>query len=520
MKVLISVFDKKNVVSFARSLINLNYEILSTGGTATLLRENGIQVTEVSDVTEHPEILNGRVKTMHPKILGGILALNNDIHLKDLNDNNISRINLVVVNLYPFEETISKEGINLSEVLENIDIGGPSLLRSAAKNFHNCLPVCSPDDYDLVISNLKNENLTTEFKEYLAVKAFEKTADYDAKIHSYLSEKLLSKKILSLKYGEGKNLRYGENSHQNAAFFKTKSKEPSVSNAKKLNGKELSYNNIIDSALEVIKELNTKNTVSVVKHNNPCGLATGETLKEALEAAWSGDTVSAFGSIIAMSSEVDIETAKFFEGKFVEVIIAPSYALDALEYLKQKSKNLRLLETGELTSSKSKKSYKSVTGGILEQDSNVLNYETWNCVTNEPFPNNKNELAKFTNIAAKNTKSNAVVLGYEYKPGFYKVLGMGAGQPNRVDALRKLSIPKAIENLKSKDETYIKSQLNECVLASDAFFPFDDTVREAFTYGIKYIVQPGGSIRDEEVINACNELKQAMVFTNTRHFLH
>tara|TARA_Y100000034_G_C6903525_1_gene418611 strand:+ start:1979 stop:3517 length:1539 start_codon:yes stop_codon:yes gene_type:complete len=512
MRALISVYDKTGIVEFAKNLINLEYEIISTGGTAKLLRENNIEVTDVSNVTQHPEILNGRVKTMHPKVLGGILALDTDEHNNDLLNNSITKIDLVVVNLYPFEETIAKENVNLQEVLENIDIGGPSLLRSAAKNFKLCLPICDPNDYGEVISGITSNNL---IREKFAVKVFEKTADYDVKIHSYLSEKLNQEKILRLKFKQGEILRYGENSHQSASFYKFETKEPCVANTKKLHGKELSYNNIIDidSALEVVKELNYKNTVSVVKHNNPCGLATGETVKEALEAAWSGDQVSAFGSIIAISSTIDIEAATFLENKFVEVIIAPNYTEEALNYLKQKSKNLRILKTGELFSQKNNLCYKSVTGGILEQSKDNINFIEWECVTQTSFPENKINLAKFTNIAAKNTKSNAVVLGYEYKLGYFKVLGMGAGQPNRIDSLRKLAVPKAIENLGSED-------LSEVVLASDAFFPFDDTVREAASYGIKFIIQPGGSIRDNEVINACNELNVAMAFTKARHFLH
>jgi phosphoribosylaminoimidazolecarboxamide formyltransferase/IMP cyclohydrolase len=337
----------------------------------------------------------------------------------------------------------------------------------------------------------------------------------------------LHEEVLRMNFRNGVELRYGENPHQSAYFYKSKdTTEPCMSTALQLHGKELSYNNLVDgdAALEAVKELLDVPAAAVIKHTNPCGYATGATLAEALEAAWSGDTVSAFGSVIAVSKVMDITAAQMLSGRFVEVLIAPDYTEDALKFLKEKSSQLRLLKVGELTGkSQERYSYKHIVGGMLRQDRDRMEFEKWETVTTIPFPDNKGALARFTWKACKHVKSNAIVLGQEYKSGSYRIVGMGAGQPNRVDSLRKLCVAKAKENFaaEKKVETGNFSQeFGELVLASDAYFPFPDNIEEAHNIGIRYVVQPGGSKRDSEVIAACDKYGISMVFTGTRHFRH
>ena len=532
----ISVANKTGIVDFAKRLCDKGFRIISTGGTARVLEENGVDIIPVSDATGHPEILNGRVKTLHPVIHGGILAdRDNQQHVQELKELGIGVIDLVCVNLYPFEKVISKP-IDIKDAIENIDIGGVALLRAAAKNYKYVYAVCDQDDYSRVLISLGKESSQSKLREELAVKAFAHTSNYDSIIEEFLSQKLLGDRRLHLVFHNGEKLRYGENSHQNAVFYHGKDFCYEI-----LHGKAMSYNNYLDcsEALHVVKEVaslefmkenaDEKNAaVSIVKHTNPCGLATGATTLEALEAAWSCDTVSAFGSIIASCKEIDLEAAQFLKGKFVEIIIAPSYTNEAFEFLKSKSKDLRIVKIKNFQNNNDNnnhnnnqeflKQYKSVLGGMLEQTNDAMLYQKWECVTEKKFDEHKHKLAEFTLTACKHTKSNAVVLGIEYKPGCFKVLGMGAGQPNRVDSLRKLALSKAYENLDAMGLK--KEKLSETVLASDAFFPFDDTVREAGSVGIRYIIQPGGSIRDDEVIKACDELGVAMVFTGMRHFKH
>ncbi len=531
---LVSVSDKTYLLDMVKFLPELGYEIISTGGTAKALQDAGVPVTPISELTGFPEIMDGRVKTLHPKVHGGLLGLrDNPSHKADAEKNEIKWIDLVIVNLYPFEKTVAKEGVAIEEAIENIDIGGPSMIRSASKNYKHVTVLTDPADYRKVLEELNIRGETSiETRERLAVKAFSYTARYDSAINSYLSLKLLNQPRLNLSFENGETLRYGENSHQTAVFYKMNVNETTLGSAKKLHGKELSYNNIVDgdAALESIRDLAGSFGVSIIKHTNPCGYATGPTLHEAFERAWSGDTVSAFGSVIAVSKNVDIKTARCLEGRFVEILIAPDFDSDALEFLKNKSKDIRLLKlNGEIQPPKTSKIYRHVIGGMLEQDRDTLLHEKMDVVTKAPFPSSKISLADFAYKACKHIKSNAIVLTYEYKPGFYMVLGMGAGQPNRVDSLKKLCATKAAENIKTmfeKDKPGIsydefkKKIFGDCVMASDAFFPFSDSIASAAELDIKYIVQPGGSKRDSDVIAACNEHGIAMIFTNTRHFKH
>jgi phosphoribosylaminoimidazolecarboxamide formyltransferase/IMP cyclohydrolase len=539
-KAIISVSDKTGIIDFAKALSDMNIEILSTGGTAKAITDAGIPVRSVSDYTGFPEMMDGRVKTLHPKIHAGLLALrDNEEHMKQLQELDIEPIDMIVINLYPFKETISREGVTLEEAIENIDIGGPTMLRAAAKNYRSVAVITQPEDYPRIIEELKtNGEISSEMLADLGVKVFQHTAGYDAAIEKYLTKSIKNEEILNLKFVDGQELRYGENWHQTAQFFKQVGvTEPCIANAKVLHGKALSYNNYLDGdgALEVVKQFHENPAIAVIKHTNPCGLATGETIREAIEAAWEGDSISAFGSVIASNRKFDLPSAEFLKDKFVEIIIAPGFEEDALKFLMKKSENIRLMEIPELsTDDKSPEGsiqnyYRYISGGMLVQSRDTELYKEWRLVSKAPLPENKLSLAKFTWIAAKQTKSNAIMLGWEYKPGYYQVIGMGAGQPNRLDSLRKLAITKAQENFNKIYERqkpdlpklkFMRDRFSECVLASDAFFPFDDTVKTAAQYHIKYIIQPGGSNRDNEVIKTCNELGLAMIFTGTRHFMH
>ncbi|MGP8319570.1 MAG: bifunctional phosphoribosylaminoimidazolecarboxamide formyltransferase/IMP cyclohydrolase [Methanosarcinaceae archaeon] len=535
-RALLSVSDKAGIVDFARGLAQLGIEIISTGGTASILRDANIRVVDVSEITGFPEMMGGRVKTLHPRIHGGLLCLrDNSDHLEEAKRESIELIDMVVVNLYPFEITVSKEGIDLEEAIENIDIGGPTLIRAAAKNYTAVTVLCDPDDYGHVLKELRSSGVVSDkTRKDMAVKAFRHTADYDSTIDTYLSKVLLDEDVLRLSFNDGVPLRYGENWHQDAMFYKEPDAEgPSIANARQLHGKDLSYNNYVDTdnALQTVKELgHDKPTVVIVKHNNPCGLATGNTLLGALKAAWDGDPISAYGSIICMNTVVDLETAEFLKGRFVEIILAPGFKHDALEYLKKKSNDLRLLELPEFNDVFGVDStYKYVIGGLLKQSRNVGIYEKWEQVTDTPFPEEKRLLAEFSICACKSTKSNSITIAYEYQEGCFMLLAMGAGQPNRVDSINKLAATKARENLKviyERDRSdvafddYCDKVLCECVMVSDAFFPFDDSIIYAKESNIMYIVSPGGSIRDNEVIATANRLGVSLVFTGMRHFLH
>ena len=532
-RALLSVSDKAGIIDFARNLQEMDVELLSTGGTARAIREAGIPVKDVSEFTGFPEMLDGRVKTLTPQVHAGILYMrDNPEHVKTMEEFDLGQIDLVCVNLYPFEETIAKEGVTLPEAIEQIDIGGPTMIRSAAKNMRDVTVVTDPADYAQTISEMRAHGgaTTEEFRFTLGQKVFARAAEYNAAIATYLAEQVAEQKLAKpfvKAYYDGAELRYGENAHQNAWLYTdADSREASIALTEVLHGKGMSYNNYVDGdgALEAVKDLSGKPGVSVIKHTNPCGYATGETLAEAFEAAWAGDPISAFGSVIAVTQMVDLETAQCLDGRFIEAIIAPGYADDALEHL-MKKKNLRILKLKKpMGKALPQRMVKQINGGLLIQDVDTEILEKWEVPTKAPFDDSRKELALFGISAAKHTKSNAIVLVQEYKPGQFRVLGMGAGQPNRVDALRKLSVTKAIENLKTENpditDEEIQKVIGECVFVSEAFFPFADSIDAANEMGAKYIVQPGGSIRDDEVIAACNKYGIAMAMTNMRHFKH
>lgn len=538
-RALLSVSDKSGLDVFAKKLSELGYEIVSTGGTLKFLKDSGIKAVSISEITGFPEIMDGRVKTLHPKVHGGLLCVrDNKKHLEQLNDNDIGLIDIVAVNLYPFEKTAENPNNTLEEVIENIDIGGPAMIRSAAKNFKYVTVIVDPNDYGKVLEELESKSETTlETRKMLAVKVFSHTSRYDASIQKHLADKLMDEKRDVIFLDDGSPLRYGENSHQKSLFYKYGNfQEANLSDIEILSGKELSYNNYVDAeaALEIVKDYCGEPCVSIIKHTNPCGFASGETILKAFNMAWQGDIISAFGSVIAFSRTVDLDTANEMSGKFIEVVIAPDYDKSALELLKGKSKNLRILKAkGDLRARDSKKCFKHIVGGVLVQDRDVDLWQGFNSATLKHIPDNKMELAKFAWIASKHTKSNAIVLCSEYESGKFMVVGMGAGQPNRIDSLRKLAATKAKENFArfyddnkgirenfESFDSYIQHSFANCVLASDAFFPFADTIDVCSELGIKFIVQPGGSVRDNEVVEACNKSGISMVFTGMRHFRH
>jgi phosphoribosylaminoimidazolecarboxamide formyltransferase/IMP cyclohydrolase len=532
-RALLSVSDKTGVVEFAKALAGRGVELLSTGGTAKAIRDAGIPVKDVSEFTGFPEMLDGRVKTLTPQVHAGLLHLrDNEEHLATMKEYGLEPIDLVCVNLYPFEATIASPGVSLDEAIEQIDIGGPTMIRSAAKNMKFVTVVTDPADYSRVIESMDANagNTTEEFRFELGQKVFARVAEYNAAIAGYLARNMAASapKPFVKACSSGTELRYGENSHQKAWLYTDAAvTEACIAQTDVLHGKEMSYNNYVDGegALEAVKDLSGRPGVAVIKHTNPCGYATGETLAEAFEAAWNGDPVSAFGSVIAVTEKVDMTTAECLKGRFIEALIAPDFDADALEFLKAKSKNIRLLKLkAPMAKAGPRKMIKDINGGLLVQDVDVDLIDEWKVVTQTAFDHNKRELAEFGIAAAKHTKSNAIMIVQEYKPGQFRVLGMGAGQPNRVDSLRKLAVPKAIENLKNENadisDEEIAKTIGECVFVSEAFFPFADSIDEAHSVGARFIVQPGGSIRDDEVIAACDKYGIAMAFTGMRHFRH
>ena len=518
---LISVSDKKGIVELANQLVQLKIKILSTGGTAKTLRQAGLKVLDVSDYTGYPELMNGRVKTLHPKIHGGLLALReNENHLGQAREHEIPMIDFIIVNLYPFEETIKKKDISLGEAIENIDIGGPSMLRSAAKNHQSVTVVTEYEDYDLVISELKERGQTRlETRQLLALKVFQKTANYDSKINAFLNERFLKKSTLQLNGVEGKALRYGENPHQSAKIYVNG--KHGLPQGKILHGKAMSYNNFLDAdaSVETVKEFNEFTAASVIKHGNPCGMATGKTSYEAMSRAWEGDVVSAFGSVISLNKTVDLKTAQFLKGKFVEIIIAPHFQADALAFLREKSKDIRIIEL-DMSKPSAPYHYRFIQGGVLQQKKDRGVFEKFEIVTQSKKHASKG-LYTFAYKICKHVKSNAIVIANEYEKEQFMLLGIGAGQPNRVDAIKKLAGIKALENIKRLyPDSDPKDIMAECVLASDAFFPFPDNIDYTNELGIKNVIQPGGSKKDEEVISACDKHGVSMVFTGMRHFYH
>lgn len=516
MKALISVSDKTGVVEFAKGLVALGWEILSTSGTMKLLKESGVPVTSVSDVTGFPEICDGRVKTLHPKIHGALLA-RRDIpeHMKELKDNGIDTIDLVCVNLYPFRETIVKPDVTMEDAVEHIDIGGPSMLRSAAKNWESVTVVCNPADYETILSEIKADgNTTRETRLKLSAKAYTHTAEYDMAISTYMRAQAGLPEKLFLEYDMKQELRYGENPHQEAKFFASTVKEPfSLATAEQLNGKELSYNNIQDAnaTLNIAREFDEPFCVGV-KHMNPCGSATGKTIAEAWKKAYEADKTSIFGGIVAANREIDLETAQMLKPIFLEIVMAPSFAPDALELLCTK-KNLRVLKVDMTKDNVVRKQYVSMNGGMLVQDRdiNTKPVSADQCVTEAKPTAGQLEDLEFAWKIVKHVKSNAIVVA---KNGM--TYGVGAGQMNRIGSA-EIALKQAQNTLKEEGKDIMTEGL---VLASDGFFPFNDCVALAAEYGIKAIVQPGGSIRDEDSIKLANEKGITMLFTGERHFKH
>ena len=503
-RALISVSDKTNIVEFAKGLEKHGFEVISTGGTYTHLKNNGVSCISIEDVTHFPEILEGRVKTLHPKIHGGLLSKRgNELHNKHVAENNIEYIDLVCVNLYPFEATVKKEGVSEEEIIENIDIGGPSMLRSAAKNFNDVAVVTDISDYDKVLEELEQGGISYETRRALAIKVFNTTASYDAAIANYFNKKdnLVPEK-LTLSYKLQDSLRYGENPHQKAYHYVQDNNESyALQNAVQLHGKEMSYNNIQDAsaALDILSEFEEITCVAV-KHMNPCGVATGNSVFEAYSRAYEADPVSIFGGIVAVNGKVDKETAEKMHSIFLEIILATDYDEEALEILTKK-KNLRIYKLSEKNNNHEQQ-IKSVRGGILVQDFNNKLADEYESVTEKKVDESQQRDVEFGLKVVKHVKSNAIVV---VKNG--QTLGIGAGQMNRVGSC-KIALEQAGEKAKG------------AVLASDAFFPMRDSADIAADYGIAAIVQPGGSIRDQESIDACNEKGVAMVFSKIRHFKH
>lgn len=516
MKALISVSDKTGVVEFAKGLVALGWEILSTSGTMKLLKESGVPVTSVSDFTGFPEICDGRVKTLHPKIHGALLA-RRDIpeHMKELKDNDIETIDLVCVNLYPFRETIAKPNVTMEDAVEHIDIGGPSMLRSSAKNWESVTVVCNPADYETVLSEIKaGGNTTRETRLKLSAKAYTHTAEYDMAISTYMRAQAGLPEKLFLEYDLKQELRYGENPHQEAKFFASTVKEPfSLATAEQLNGKELSYNNIQDAnaTLNIAREFDEPFCIGV-KHMNPCGSATGKTIAEAWKKAYEADKTSIFGGIVAANREIDLETAQMLKPIFLEIVMAPSFAPDALELLCTK-KNLRVLKVDMTKDNTVRKQYVSMNGGMLVQDRdiNTKPVAADQCVTELKPTMEQLADMEFAWKIVKHVKSNAIVVA---KGGM--TYGVGAGQMNRIGSA-EIALKQAQNTLKEEGKDIMTEGL---VLASDGFFPFNDCVALAAEYGIKAIVQPGGSIRDEDSIKLADEKGITMLFTGERHFKH
>ncbi|HKP38855.1 MAG TPA: bifunctional phosphoribosylaminoimidazolecarboxamide formyltransferase/IMP cyclohydrolase [Pyrinomonadaceae bacterium] len=514
-RALISVSDKTGIVDFAVELKSFGIEIISTGGTAKTLREGGVDVLDVSDVTGFPEMMDGRVKTLHPKIHGGLLGLrDNSHHIAAMEEHGIEPIDMVVINLYPFEDTIAKDGVTLEEAIEQIDIGGPAMIRSAAKNFRDVAVVASHEMCQEVIDQMKEHNgaLTLELRQKLAAFAFTSTFLYDAAISAFLMDAAFAiesperegglPSSISLSLDQRAELRYGENPHQQAALYDTGG-HAGVANAELLSGKEMSYNNYVDAdaAWQLVCDFE-ENACAIIKHTNPAGVALGATPPEAYRRALACDPVSAFGGIVAFNRKVEADAARAVTEIFVEVIIAPDFEEAAVEVLKTK-KNLRVLRAGEPATADALE-YKQISGGMLVQtrDTHRLTRADLKVVTSRaPSEQEINDLL-FAWTVCKHTKSNAIVYARDGQ-----TVGVGAGQMSRVDSV-KIGAMRA------------QLAIEGSVLASDAFFPFRDGVDEAAKHGITAVIQPGGSVRDEEVIAAANEHGLAMVFTGVRHFKH
>ncbi len=511
-RALISVSDKADVATFAKALSEMGVEIISTGGTAKALSGAGVKIIQVSDYTGFPEMLDGRVKTLHPKVEAGILAVrSNKEHMSQLQKHGIPMVDLVCVNLYPFKKTVDDPKSTLDDAIENIDVGGPTLVRAAAKNFSHVTVIVDPKDYGRILAELHANGMrvSDHTRRHLAMKAFAHTAEYDAQIHSYLSGKLspgVYPERLNLTFKKVYDLRYGENPHQTAAFYSETTKECSIPNGRVVSeGKKLSFNNIIDAnaALELVKEFETP-VAAIIKHLNPSGVAKGEDIASAYALAHSADPKSAYGCVVALNREMDEKTAEDVASTFVEVVIAPSYSKQAVKALSQK-KNMRLIEVGEIKRT-TDKSYdlRRVVGGLLIQspDSRALTENDLKTVTERAPTKDEVEAMLFAWTVCRHTKSNSIIFSQKDR-----TVGVGAGQMSRVDAVR-------IAAMKAG------SLADGAAMASDAFFPFRDGIDEAAKAGIKAVIHPGGSIRDEEVVKAANEHGMAMAYTGVRCFLH
>ncbi|QGG46289.1 bifunctional phosphoribosylaminoimidazolecarboxamide formyltransferase/IMP cyclohydrolase [Heliorestis convoluta] len=533
-RALISVSDKSGVVEFAKALVDLGFEVVSTGGTFRTIKEAGVEVKYVTEITGFPEILDGRVKTLHPKVHGGILARRTPDHLQQLSDNDITPIDVVAVNLYPFRETVAKEGVTFEEAIENIDIGGPAMVRASAKNHGAVTIVVNPERYAAIVAELQEKGeVSDSTRRLLALEAFAHTAEYDSAIASYLKGQCEEKDQAAEESDCGlqiftagtvekvQDLRYGENPHQKAAFYREVGYAGAgAGTAKQLWGKELSFNNLLDlnAALELVREFEEP-AVTIIKHNNPCGTAIAATLEEAYVKAFDADPVSAFGGITACNRPVNGATATELVKTFMEAVIAPAYDDEALEILKTK-KNLRIMEVGALEGAAPSYDLKKIRGGFLlqEGDYGQVKEEELKVVTERTPSDVELRDLQFAWKVVKHVKSNAIVVA---KDGV--AIGVGAGQMNRVGSAH-IALEQArgtaigTEKEAAADVGAWSSQ--GAVLASDAFFPFKDTVEMAAKYGIKAIIQPGGSMRDDESIEACNRLGISMVFTSMRHFKH
>ena len=509
MRALFSVSDKTGVVEFASQLVELGWEIIATGGTMKLLQDAGLKVINISEITGFPEICDGRVKTLHPKVHGGLLGRRDlDSHIEQLKENGIEFIDMVCVNLYPFKQTIAKPDVTMEDAIENIDIGGPSMLRSAAKNWSAVTVVCNPENYAKIIAEIRETgNTTKETRLQLSAEAYTHTAEYDMMIATYMRKAAGLNEKLFLEYDLKQSLRYGENPHQNAKFYATLDQVPfSLATAEQLNGKELSYNNIQDAnaALNIVREFEAPFCVGL-KHMNPCGAAIGTDVVDAWTKAYEADKVSIFGGIVAVNRELTAEVAELMKPIFLEIIMAPSFSKEALDILSTK-KNLRLLQVDMTKSDEKLTQYVTVNGGVLVQalDMDTKTVVEDMCVTNRKPTAQELEDMNFGWRIVKHVKSNAIVA---VKDGH--TVGVGAGQMNRVGsaeiALKQAQAAGFTEGL---------------VLASDGFFPFDDTVTLAEQYGVTALVQPGGSVRDEDSVKKANEFGMTMLVTGMRHFKH
>ncbi|QLE49140.1 bifunctional phosphoribosylaminoimidazolecarboxamide formyltransferase/IMP cyclohydrolase [Nostoc sp. C057] len=501
---LLSVSNKTGIIDLARSLVEeFDFDLISSGGTAQALKDAGLPVTKVADYTGSPEILGGRVKTLHPRIHGGILA-RRDVpqDITDLENNQIRPIDLVVVNLYPFEETIAKPGVTLLEAVEQIDIGGPAMLRASSKNFAHLAVLCDPAQYDEYLEELRQNNgvASLEFRQKAALKGFSHTASYDQAIASYLADA----QQYTLSGTQLQSLRYGENPHQPATWYQTGTTPTGWTSATKLQGKELSYNNLVDleAARRIIAEFTDTPAATIIKHTNPCGTALGSTIFEAYQKAFNADSTSAFGGIVALNRSIDAATASELTKTFLECVVAPSCDAEAQEILAKKS-NVRVLTLADLSRGP-KDTVKAIAGGFLVQASDDVIADTsqWQVVTERQATDSELAELLFAWKVCKHVKSNAIVITSDHT-----TIGVGGGQMNRVGSV-KIALEQAGEKAKG------------AILASDGFFPFDDSVRTAAAAGITAIVQPGGSLRDKDSIKAANELGLLMVLTGVRHFLH